>query len=41
MTQPTSPEFTALWPTTFMRHTLPGSDAANLMLATLIEGMDG
>jgi uncharacterized protein (TIGR02466 family) len=41
MTQSSSPRFTALWTTTFMRHTLPGSDAANPLLATLIEGMDG
>jgi uncharacterized protein (TIGR02466 family) len=38
---PTSPEFTALWPTTFMRHSLPGSGAANPLLADLIEEMDG
>jgi uncharacterized protein (TIGR02466 family) len=42
MTQPpASPEFTALWPTTLMRHTLPGADAANPILAQLIEEMDG
>ena len=34
------PQFAALWPTTLMRHVLPGSEAANPVLAELIEGMD-
>ncbi|MDH3667590.1 MAG: TIGR02466 family protein [Paracoccaceae bacterium] len=37
---PLVPEFTALWPTTLMRHALPGAEAANPVLAELIEGMD-
>ena len=42
MTQPppSPPQFTTLWPTTFMRHVLPGAEAANPILAALIEEMD-
>jgi uncharacterized protein (TIGR02466 family) len=34
------PEFTALWPTLLMRHSLPGAGEANPVLAGLIEEMD-
>lgn len=36
----TQPQFTALWPTLLMRHSLPGAAQANPMLAGLIEEMD-
>jgi uncharacterized protein (TIGR02466 family) len=36
----TQPQFTALWPTTLMRHALPGADQANPVLAEVIEGLD-
>lgn len=35
-----APQFTALWPTTMMRHRLPGAEAANPLLARLIEDLD-
>ena len=34
------PQFKQLWPTTLMRHALPGADQANPLLAVLIENMD-
>lgn len=40
MTEETAPAFTELWPTLFMRHTLPGAEAANALLADLILGLD-
>lgn len=40
MTQSTRPQFSALWPTTLMRHTLPGAEAANPILAQFIDEMD-
>lgn len=35
-----APRFKALWPTQLMTHTLPGADAANPVLAAMIETMD-
>jgi uncharacterized protein (TIGR02466 family) len=36
----TKPQFTALWPTTLMRMSLPGASQANPILAGLVETMD-
>lgn len=35
-----TPQFTALWPTHLMQHSLPGAENANPVLAGLIEDMD-
>lgn len=40
MPQPPTPEFHLLWPTRLMRLALPGADAANPLLAQLVEEMD-
>ena len=35
-----APRFLALWPTTLMRHALPGAGEANPLLAALVEQLD-
>ena len=37
---PPAPEFMTLWPTTIMRHRLPGSADANTILAEIVEDLD-
>lgn len=37
---PSAPQFHSLWPTLLMRHSLPGAEQANPLLAQLIEQMD-